>query len=166
MEFETTLSKEEIRLKLLSLTKPLKILGGFPANTFLSKWKDNGTFYLLQTGAKTWAKHPTPFVGKVIERENTTMIVGNFGLMQFERNILLCFFGYAWTLVSFNSFLNPNFDLVGKAFVFIVLSIWTALGYALFQFAPRLFRKEKAKATRDFIEQHLCGESGTEVGIV
>ena len=157
VEFETALSREQIMQRLLVFAKPLKgkSFGYFSENEFLSKWEDNGTFYLLRTAGAFSVKPVLPFVGKVVEREDSTVIVGKFGLAKAMKIMLLCFFGLAWIPFSFICFLNPNYDIAGKLFVFSMICIWTASVYAIFRFVPALFQKQQQEAVLEFIEKHL-----------
>ena len=155
MEFESKLSPDTMKERLITNSLPLTYSNYLSAHKLLGKWNKDDTFYLLKTGGPFSVRNVLPFVGRIAIHDNTTYIVGKFTLAKSAKVILTCFFGLAWIMILFGCFLNNNFDIFGKVFVFIAITVWTILGYALFRFIPGIFQKKQQADVIKFIKQHL-----------
>jgi len=155
MRFETKLSCETIRQRMSIFANPIKSSNYLSEHKFLFKWNTDNSFYLLETGGSFSMMPILPFVGKLDARDNATYIVGKFALARSAKVMLACFYGLWWIFVFFGCFLNSNFDIFGKIFLFIVSSIITTLGYSFFRFFPSLFQKKQQAAVIEFIKKHL-----------
>lgn len=157
MEFESKLSREIIKQRLIAFTKPVNYWNYISEHQFLAKWNKGDSFYLMKTGGIMSVRPLLPFVGKIEVRDNITYIIGKFTLMKSAKIVLACFCGVAWILFLFICFLNSDFDIVKKIFVFIAIVIWTIFIYTLFRYVPGLFQKKQQKEVVDFIGKHLLG---------
>lgn len=154
MEFESKLSCETIKQRLITHAQPLNMSNSLTEHQFLFKWREDSSFYLMKTGG---SRPVLPFVGRIEARENSTYVVGKFTLAKSAKVVLACFFGCAWILFLFACFLNDNFDITGKIIVFVAIATWTILGYAFFRYVPGLFQKRQQSDVVEFIEKHLLG---------
>ncbi|MEA5040604.1 MAG: hypothetical protein VB086_12340 [Clostridiaceae bacterium] len=55
----------------------------------------------------------------------------------------------------FGCFLNPNYDVPGKVFVFTVGAIWTVSGYLFFRFIPNPFQWKQQEEVVEYIRENL-----------
>lgn len=78
MEFESDISYEQVKQRLLSKTEPFDFSNRLSENTFLAKWNGNETFYLYKTGGiMSWRPYRV-FTGKVSSRDIGSIISGDF----------------------------------------------------------------------------------------
>ena len=155
MEFETTLSPEQIKARLLLYTKPLMLLDAPTDHQFLSKWNRDDSFYLFKTGGVFSVRPFLPFIGKVEQQGDHYVISGKFDLIKRGKIMLAGFFGLAWLSAAVICFFNPNYPTIGKIIPFLALSIWTIILNILFRHVPSLFQKKQQAEVIQFIKEHL-----------
>lgn len=155
MEFESKLSCEIIKQRLLAIAKPINYWNYISEHQFLAKWNKNDSFYLMETGGIMSARPILPFIGKIEVRGNSTYIVGKFTLTKPAKILLTCFCGAVWILFLFICFLNSNFDIGRKVFIFIAVAVWSLFLYTIFRYVTSLFQKKEQRDVIEFIKKYL-----------
>ncbi|MCL2496883.1 MAG: hypothetical protein FWF04_05650 [Clostridiales bacterium] len=163
MEFESSLSCEQVKSRLLTVTIPLTFsnISLYSEGNFLAKWNKNDTFYLIKTGGSgiinpMMAMNPIPpFVGEVISKDTGSIIKGKFSLAKSTKIVVSCFLGFIWLLLLFASFLNTNHEVGVKLLVFMGGAVFSALFYAMFSYVPNFAYRKNHQAVIGFINDNL-----------
>lgn len=155
MDFDSKLTTEQIKKRLLSKTIPMTPSNSNIENSYLAKWKNDSSFYLLQTGGFVSMRPIKPFIGKITTHDTMTTISGNFAYSKSTKVIFGSLIGAIWLILLFACFLNSTFTNESKFFVFVAIAVWTALCYAFLRYLPSIFQKKGQLAVLDFIKNNL-----------
>lgn len=155
MEFESSLTRAQVRDRLAVFAKPLTNFADLAEHQFYAKWDKDNSFCLLKTGGMLSVRPAVPFIGTVEQREDRSVITGKFSLANPLKIRLASFFGFAWLIFLFACFMSPNSDISGTITVAIVVSLWAVLCYKLVCYVPNLFQKRRQAAVLEFIHTHL-----------
>jgi len=155
MEFESKLSCEQVRHRLLSLTEPIAFQWT-PRDVFLSKWKRKDTFHLLKISEYGSPSMPPthPFIGKVKPSAEGCVISGGFSLTMLPKLILACFLGPVWAFIIF-IFFPRNFNILGILLILPLPLALTGFVYFLIGRLPNYFQKNNHAAVIKFINENL-----------
>ena len=147
MEFESSLSCEQIKQRLSSKTQPYTLSLAFVGEDgIMSKWFKNNTFYIVK-GSGIWALTiPCAFAGKVVAQDNGSIISGEFTPPYHIKRMLFVWAGAAWLL----------FALISRDVVAIIPgTIVTAFAYVIYKCLPSLIDRKNKEIIINFISQNL-----------
>ena len=151
MKFESSLSCEQIKQRLLSKTTSSMFFAH--KDDIMSKWRKNNTFYISKRNFIFLTFHTTlAFVGKVTQQGNINIISGKFIFSNSTKRFMLFNIGFCWITVLIAFFHNRNdVDMYSVA----LLAIGTVLSYVILEYLPPPFNRENKEAIIDFINQNL-----------
>ncbi|SMC88785.1 hypothetical protein SAMN02745168_0222 [Papillibacter cinnamivorans DSM 12816] len=154
--FKTKLDKARIEAVLSGCTLKWNLAGFTTGNVFLSKFRGN-RFYLTKTFISgAFSRGSIPFVGRILEREAGSVILGRFRLPIPSYLIAAGFAAFAWI-----SSVSSAFRLHSAANLPIILTalfFWTLGLCFLFIFVPNWVCGKEKEEVLKFIRTRLEAE--------
>jgi len=153
MYFKTKLTAAQIKIIFQAQARPRNFSNTLTGDIFIYKFmKDK--FYLSKTSMWGDSRFQVPFVGRIIEREGGSIIVGKFSTTKAARILMGFFLAFGCFNMLLPSF-KGVFDIWGTALIVFALCCWSLLGFALIEFLPRLFFQKKEGDVIEFIQKNL-----------
>ena len=155
--FKTKLSKPQIEAVLKSSTLKWNYSSLTTGNVFISKWSRKRFYLTKTTKYGLLGRAVIPFAGKILEREDGSVIAGRFALPTASRVFIGCFLGFVWVMVLSNA-VRWNFNMKSTWFSLLALGFWTLYVSLLPEVLGRFFFETEKEEVLQFLQTRLAAE--------
>ena len=154
MIFESKLSCEQIKHRLIAKTEPLGFQL-FLTDEFLAKWDRDDTFYLLIMSEWQSIFPSHSFVGKVKPNATGCTINGKFTMLLRAKIFTACFSALPWVIMFFKLINGDIFDAFIVTMVAMILLTWSVSICVFFRYGIAYFQKKDHEKVINFINENL-----------